>query len=75
LQILRIAERCNLDIFIASGCILKDQGYIATFPVGLRWLPMRHLLSRIKHFTIDLVRREIIMLVGFSVILSLRDPK
>ena len=75
LQILRIAERCNFDIFIATRGILKNQGHIATFPDGLWWLPMRQLLSRIKDFTIVLVWREIIILIGFSMVFSLRYPK
>ena len=75
LQILRISERCNFDIFIATRGILKNQGDIATFPEGLWWVPMRQLLSRIKYFTIVLVWREIIILIGFSVVFSLRYPK
>ena len=75
LQILRIAERCNFDIFIATRGILKNKGHITTFPEGLWWLPMRQLLSRIKDFTIVLVWREIIILIGFSMVFSLRYPK
>ena len=80
LLILRIAERCNFDtIFIANGGIFENQGHIAAFPDGLRWLPMRKLLSRIKYFTIVglVMWMEIItLLIGcFSMVLSLRCSK
>jgi hypothetical protein len=75
LQILGVAEWGNFDIFIATRGILENQGHIATFTEGLWWLPMRQLLSRIKDFTIVLVWREIIILIGFPMVFSLRYPK
>ena len=53
LQIFGVMERYNFDIFIAASGILENQEHIATFPEGLRWLPMRQLLSKIKYFTIS----------------------